>query len=117
MENLILAYVRSKGDIALAVASTGIASILLANGCTSYSRFKIPLNTAPDAFCAIPRQSHLAKLLRLVRLIIWDEITMQTRFSVEAVERTMRDIRQSDDLFGGCPVLFSGWYLPISFYS
>jgi len=117
VENLILAYVCSKGDIALAVASTGIASILLANGHTSYSRFKIPLNTAPDAFCAIPRQSHLAELLRLVRLIIWDEITMQTRFSVEAVEHTMRDIRQSDDLFGGCPVLFSGWYLPISFCS
>ncbi len=116
VENLILTYVRSKRDIALAVASTGIASILLANGCTSYSRFKIPLNTDPDAFCAIPRQSHLSELLRLVWLIIWDEITMQTRFSVEAVECTMRDIRQSDDLFGGCPVLFSGWYFPISFY-
>ena len=43
VENLILTYVHSKGYIALAVVSTGIASILLANGHTSYSRFKIPL--------------------------------------------------------------------------
>ena len=108
VENLILANVRSKGDIALAVASTGIASILLSNGRTAYSRFKIPLNVSADMFCSIPAQSHLAQLLRLTRLIIWDEITVQTRFAVESVERTMRDIRDSNEWFGGCPILFSG---------
>ena len=108
VENLILAHVRSKGDIALAVASTGIASILLSNGRTAYSQFKIPLNVPADMFCSIPTQSHLAQLLRLTRLIIWDEITVQTRFAVEAVECTMRDIRDSNEWFGGCPILFSG---------
>ena len=78
VENLILAHVRSKGDIALAVASMGIASILLSNGCTAYSWFKIPLNVSADMFCSIPTQSHLAQLLHLTRLIIWDEITVQT---------------------------------------
>ena len=107
VENLILAHVRSKGDIALTVASTGIVSILLSNGHTAYSRFKIPLNVSTDMFCSIPAQSHLTQLLRLTRLIIWDKITVQTQFAVEVVECTMRDIRDSNEWFGGCPILFS----------
>ena len=44
VENLMLARVRSRHHVALAVASSGIASILLAGGRTSHSRFKIPLD-------------------------------------------------------------------------
>ena len=54
VENLILAHVRSKGDIALTLASMGITSILLSNSRMAYSRFKIPLNVSADMFCSIP---------------------------------------------------------------
>lgn len=44
VKNLMLAHVRSRREVALAVASSGIASILLDGGRTSHSRFKIPLD-------------------------------------------------------------------------
>uniref|UniRef100_A0A6N2M9U0 ATP-dependent DNA helicase n=1 Tax=Salix viminalis TaxID=40686 RepID=A0A6N2M9U0_SALVM len=39
----IISRIRSEGLIVLAVASSGIASLLLPGGCTAHSRFKIPL--------------------------------------------------------------------------
>ena len=108
LENLLLAFVRERADIALAVSSTGISAILLDGGRTAYSRFKIPFDITSNSTCPIPRQSHLAELLRRVCLIIWDEISSQHRYAVEAVERTMRDIRNSNEWFRGCVVVTSG---------
>lgn len=51
----------------------------------------------------------LANLLKETDLIIWDEApTMQHRFRVcaEAVERTLRDLRNNDNPFGGVTVVF-----------
>ena len=42
--NFLLKYIRGKGEIALAVASSGIAAVLLPNGRTAHSRFGIPLD-------------------------------------------------------------------------
>ncbi len=41
--NTILALVRSESKIAIAVASSGIAALLLTGGRTAHSRFKIPM--------------------------------------------------------------------------
>ena len=53
--NLILARVRSTRDIALAVASSGIAATLLEGGQTAHATFKLPLNltTSVIPFCNI----------------------------------------------------------------
>lgn len=40
----ILSYFRSLGKIALAVAASGIASLLLPSGRTAHSRFNIPID-------------------------------------------------------------------------
>ncbi|KAL1367836.1 hypothetical protein AAHE18_02G078300 [Arachis hypogaea] len=49
-----LAYaLRSKGDIVLIVASSGIASLLLPGGRTAHSRFAIPLNLDEFSTCNI----------------------------------------------------------------
>ena len=41
--NLLLGRVRCEGHIALAMASSGIATLLLNGGRTAHSRFKIPV--------------------------------------------------------------------------
>ena len=41
--SLLLALVRSAGHIALPVASSGIAALLLAGGKTAHSRLKLPV--------------------------------------------------------------------------
>ena len=47
------AAIRSKGQIVLNVASSGIASLLLSGGRTAHSRFRIPLNLTEDSVCHI----------------------------------------------------------------
>ena len=70
---LLSAAIRSRGDIVLNVASSGIASLLLPGGRTAHSRFGIPLN--PDEFssCTMKHRSDQANLVKASSLIIWDE--------------------------------------------
>jgi hypothetical protein len=108
VENLLLNWVRGKSEIALAVASSGIASILLHQGRTSHSRFHIPIDIQPESICAISAQSAVAELLRRTKLIVWDEVSSQNRYCFEAVDRTLKDLRKNDKWFGGITVVFAG---------
>ena len=108
VENLLLNRVRGNSEIALGVASSGIASILLQQGRTSHSRFHIPIDIQPESVCAISAQSEVAELLRRTKLIIWDEISSQNRYCFEAVDRTLKDVRKNDNWFGGITVVFAG---------
>jgi len=110
IENLILAYVRKRGGIALAVASSGIAALLLEGGRTSHSQFKIPIEINSESLCTFHAQTQLADLIRATNLIIWDEAPAQHRHCFEAVDRTFKDIRQSDEWFGGIPIIFAGTF-------
>ena len=111
VESLLLAHVRAQGQVALAVASSGIASILLEGGRTSHSRFKIPIDIHSESICTISAQSDLAKLLQMAKLIVWDEAPAQHRNCFEAVDRTLKDLRKSSTWFGGVTMIFAGWYL------
>ena len=87
--NLLLARIRSYSHIALAVASSGIAAILLKGGQTSHSVFKLPLNLArsEQAVCTIKKGTAAAKLLRCCNIIVWDKCTMSHKYALEAVDR------------------------------
>jgi ATP-dependent DNA helicase PIF1 len=99
---------RLQGRIVLTVASSGIAACLLSGGSTAHSRFKIPIDITSTSMCHIPRNSQLAELLRSTSLIIWDEAVMVHRHSVEAVDRTLRDLTGCPSSFGGIPIVFGG---------
>jgi len=86
--NTILAKVRSQKNIALAVASSGIAALLLDGGRTAHSRFKISLKLTETSLLNISQQSDLAELIKATKLIIWDEAPMAHRFAFEAVDKT-----------------------------
>lgn len=110
LTKVILAQIRSQNKIALAVASSGIAATLLPRGKTAHTTFKIPidLDRTENPVCNVSRNSDKAKVLRDCALIVWDECTMANRKAVEAVDRTLRDIRQNDRPMGGLTVLFCG---------
>lgn len=92
----------------ITVASSGIASLLLEGGRTAHSMFAIPLDVLETSICGFTKQSLQAELLREAKLIIWDEVPMQHRYCVEAVDRTLRDIRDSPKPFGGTTVVLGG---------
>ncbi|XP_029148390.1 uncharacterized protein [Arachis hypogaea] len=105
---------RSRSQVVLTVASSGIASLLLPGGRTAHSRFAIPLNLDEFSTCNIRQGSALAELLIKTKLIIWDEAPMVNKFCIEALDRTMRDIlrfknhNSLDQPFGGKTVVFGG---------
>lgn len=95
-----LAIARSQGKLASAVASSGIAATLRAGGRTAHSTFKLPLTVSlqKDSVCSIRKNGPLGKVLQDVN---WDECTMVHRDHVEAVDRTLRDIRSSEKIMDG----------------
>jgi hypothetical protein len=104
--NTILAKVRSHGEIALPVASSGIAALLIDGGRTAHSRFKIPIKLNETSTCNISRGSKEAHLINTAKLFIWDEAPMMHKFAFEAVDQTLRDITQVDKPFGGKIFIF-----------
>ncbi|XP_076950263.1 uncharacterized protein LOC143623183 [Bidens hawaiensis] len=70
------ASIRSKGEIVLNVASSGIASLLLEGGRTAHSRFLIPINLTEDSQCQVKGNTYVSELLKKTSLIIWDEAPM-----------------------------------------
>ncbi|XP_040362560.1 uncharacterized protein LOC112168203 isoform X2 [Rosa chinensis] len=110
----IISKLRSEGKIVLAVASSGIASLLLPNGRTAHSRFKIPLIVNNLSICPIKKGTQLAELINKTELIIWDEAPMCNKYCFEALDKSLRDILSNPDdnvankPFGGKPILLGG---------
>jgi hypothetical protein len=86
----LLSTVRTHGRVAVAVASSGIAALLLDRGRTAHSRFKIPVQGLNStSTCYINRDSELAALLQVTALIVWDEAVMMHRHVFEVVNRSL----------------------------
>lgn len=107
--NLLLAHIRMDKNIAIAVASSGIAATLLSAGRTAHSVLKLPLNLAREETptCNITKNSSRGVMLRQCKLIVWDECTMSHKRAVEALNRSLQDLRGSRALMGGMVVLLA----------
>jgi len=90
------------------VTSSGIASILLPRGRTTHSKFAIPVSATQNSTCNIYHGSDLAELLHITKLSIWDEVPMCHRYSIEALENSLKDIMHNDKPFGGKVIVFCG---------
>jgi hypothetical protein len=84
----ITTKLRSEGKIVLAVASCGIAALLLDGGRTAHSLFHIPLNITDESTCDIKQSTSLATLLNRTSLILWDEAPMSHRNCFEALDKS-----------------------------
>ncbi|CAB3249925.1 unnamed protein product [Arctia plantaginis] len=85
--------VRARSNIAVAVASSGIAATLL---------------EGYQPTCNITKNSAMAKVLSASKIIIWDECTMAHKRALEALNRTLKDLRNDSRCFGGAMILLSG---------
>lgn len=106
--NTILDAVRARGDIALAVASSGIAAILLGRGRTFHSRFKAPRHACEGCTLNIAAQTNLASLLRRAKVILWDEAAMANRYHLEALDLALQDFMGNKLPFGGKVIVLGG---------
>ncbi|XP_058726317.1 uncharacterized protein LOC131597650 [Vicia villosa] len=103
---------RSKHDICLTVATSGIASLLLPGGRIAHSKFRIPVPTMDNSTCKVEFNDDVADMLRQTKLIIWDEAPMAHKYAIESLDRTLKDVmsanKNSTDVFGGKVVVFGG---------
>jgi hypothetical protein len=100
--------------IVLAVASSGVAALLLPCGRMEHSRFKILIDMHDRSLCNIHRCTNLAGLIRQTSLVLWDEARMSHRRCVECLDRTLQDVLSEDEAgnadlpYGGLPVVMGG---------
>nr|VDC94634.1 unnamed protein product [Brassica oleracea] len=92
---LLSAAIRSRGEIVLNVASSGIASLLLQGGRTAHSRFGIPINPDEFSLCNLTPGTDAADLVKEASLIIWDEAPMMSRHCFESLDRSLADIMRN----------------------
>ena len=106
--------IRSRKEIVLTVASSGIAALLIPGGRTTNSRFGIPIIVDEISTCGIHPNNPLAQLICKASLIIWDEAPMMHKHCFEALDRSLRDILRvqnggrTDIPFGGKVVVLGG---------
>ena len=108
ISNLLLAKLRSQGQVALATAVSGITATLLDNGRTLHSRCKVPIKIKENSSCRMTKRDPTGKLFQKAHLLIIDEVTMGHKHIYESINRSLQYIREDDRPFGGLTVLFSG---------
>jgi hypothetical protein len=108
--NLLLAKILQRKKIALAVASSEIASTLLRGGKTVHSAFKLPLYLAhgDHPVCDILKGSGQAKVLQQCTAIIWDKCTMAHKKALQALHHMLQDLRGNNELMEGSTVILDG---------
>ncbi|XP_075489443.1 uncharacterized protein LOC142528282 [Primulina tabacum] len=99
--------------IALATTTSGVAASILPGGRTAHSRFKIPIDLHEESYCTISKQTGLAELLHVTRLIIWDEAPVAKRIAIETVGRSLQDITGIQKPFGGKVVVLGGDFMQV----
>jgi len=104
----LLRTVRSKNVIALATASSRLSASFLPGGRTAHSRFKTSLEITGEVSCSVRKQSALGILLKMCKLIIWDETPMVNRCAIEAVDKMLKDINDCNLIFGGKVMVLGG---------
>ncbi len=81
---------------------------MLEGGHTAHSTFQIPLQLDEASTCKICPGSKMHQVIAQTAIVIWDEVPMQYKFAVDAVDHTFHDLMHKNVPFGGITVLFGG---------
>jgi hypothetical protein len=85
----LIATVHLEGLIVVATAMSGIATSIMPGGHTAHSVFKIPSKISDGSICKFSKQSDTTDLLCIEALIIWDEVAMTKKQSIEMLDRSL----------------------------
>ena len=92
----------------LCCAFTGMASILLLNGCTFHSHFKASRDPELDRGLNIRKKTKLASYLIQTNIIVIDEATQLHKHYLEDLDDKLRDLKGTNLPFGGVSVILAG---------
>ncbi|PLW30326.1 hypothetical protein PCANC_24504 [Puccinia coronata f. sp. avenae] len=92
----------------IVVALSGVASLLLRNGQTAHSTFKIPIPCEQTSQLPLDADTIAGQALSSAHLIIWDEVVMTHMNGVNAVDCFLQRLTGKNTPFGGKVVIFAG---------
>jgi hypothetical protein len=108
MLNTLIHYCIGQDISIKPVSWTGIAASLMVNGATAHSAFRLPISFNAESVCNIKAGSVEANVLRAVKIIIWDEITVSRGNAINCVNNLLQDLMGNTLPFGGKVVVVSG---------
>ncbi|CEP08870.1 hypothetical protein [Parasitella parasitica] len=106
--NALLNRIRQDGDIAIAVASSGTAALLLEGVRTAHSTLKILLDVTTSTMCDMTPRLATASFIKRAKIIVWDECSMMSKDLIETVNRSFQNIMDNTSPFGGRLIVFGG---------
>ncbi|GBN53632.1 hypothetical protein AVEN_40471-1 [Araneus ventricosus] len=82
----------------------------MAGGRTAHSMLQIPIDLIHNEkpVCNIKKEVQKLMCCRKLKYLFWDEISMMHKHGLEAVNRTLQDLRGNKDLMGGLIVVLAG---------
>jgi ATP-dependent DNA helicase PIF1 len=104
--NAVASSVRATGRIAICVAASALAAMLLLGGTTAHSRFHIPIPANDGTVCCFSADDR--HLIRSADVILYDECSMVHHDVADTLERSLRDLMGDSRPFGGKVVVFMG---------
>ena len=92
----------------ISVTWTGIAALLLPNGVTLHSRFKLPLKIDATSTIGIRAGSKAAREINAANVMFLDEASMCSANVLNIIDRGLQDIRDCTLPFGGMFLILGG---------
>ena len=99
---------RSHDKKVCTMAFTGIAATLLPNDKTVHRTFALPVPLFADSTSNIKMQSKENEYSKNIDVFIFDKAPMPPKYSLEIMDRTLRDIMNNNLPFGGKIVVLRG---------
>nr|CAD2195894.1 unnamed protein product [Meloidogyne enterolobii] len=90
------------------MAYSGIAATQLQKGRTLHNRFKLPLNIKKTSTSGIEIKSKEAEEIKNTDIFVWDEAPMASRFTLDIIDKKLKEIMNNQMPFGGKIFVLSG---------
>ena len=74
------------------MASSRIAALLLDGGRISHSHFKISIPIHEDSVAGLKCNSYTFPVIQQTKVIMQDEVPMQHKYAIDAVDQCFRDL-------------------------
>ena len=105
----LLAYYHRRGHKVMVVASSGIAATMYPGGQTAHKKLEIPIPADEGTDLRITPSSKTFRELEDLSLLVFDEISMISRYILETIDRSFRLLFQKPNTpFGGKRIIFAG---------
>jgi ATP-dependent DNA helicase PIF1 len=106
--NTLIHYFNSISKGVLQIASSGVAAQDYPEGRTAHSALGLPFEGSPNCECEISKGTSRYENLINKQVVIWDEVASHDMYLIQAADRALRKIYESDMLLGGRFVIFAG---------